>query len=930
MTNFDYKAFAESMKEQAQELVPQEFSEEDKTYLLSTLYNFALMSGEALVKQYDLEDEQAISLTQIVSEWTFHKSCDLIRSQVPKNCWDNILQKIAFTVFEVGRQSFERNISQEDMLTAIEHHVNKCYKSTLDELQSKNAMSEDVMAEALTHSSIDEMAEEANKSCADFDYKAFAQSMKEQAEDIVPKEFSKENKQYLADILYNFTLMSGQTLAKEGELKENDTIILVQVISEWTFHKTCDLIRSQVPKEHWDNILQHIAFKVFEVGKKAMKENVEQEELLHDIEKQVNECYKTKLEELCNNNAITKEILEEALTHSSIDEVAEENKQKFSPSTQPKWETNHLKVYIANIDFVDNESIQNKYKKMINTAFKTWLSAINNKITYEITNDIMNSNINIAWYMMDDKSLGYCKFDYTDSFMLFGAEVSIGLQVDKKGRITSTDKQVFHTMLHCIGIALGVPETQNTQDIMCIPHQYKVLDLSNNDINAIREIYGLTHSNKNSKFTKFVSKCAIAFVTLGIVAKILRIVWRLQGANIMKIMLILKANILPISLGIVALVALAGVAYYLITVYKIKKYENELEDVSNEMRDLTNTDKMYGRLGADVLCLSVGDGLMCIIDPDQSSSFLAKNIAIRQRLTDALGYIIPNIRIVDCKKLEEKEYAISIRGSRVASGYVYPNKVMVKDYDWEAKRKDYPEDFIFGSSFDNEQCFWVNEADAKGLNYMLPEDVIIKHEENIYIQYVDKIMVNADVEKYLEIVKAENPKLVETLLSRLDIEDIRDVFVNLIRERVSIKDAPYIVERLSYHARENKKPEYLSEQLRLDLALQICSQNIDDDKVIYATKLSKEWIKTLSEVGFEEDGRGGNGLKFALDEAQKEDFIQEIGTQILKARVINKKVVLLCPKYLRLAIYRMFCELITDIIVLAEEEIQSGFKVEEI
>ena len=165
-------------------------------------------------------------------------------------------------------------------------------------------------------------------------------------------------------------------------------------------------------------------------------------------------------------------------------------------------------------------------------------------------------------------------------------------------------------------------------------------------------------------------------------------------------------------------------------------------------------------------------------------------------------------------------------------------------------------------------------------------------------------------------------------MSRLDIEDIRDVFVNLIRERVSIKDASYIVERLSYHARENKKPEYLSEQLRSDSALQICSQNIDNDKVIYATKLSKEWIKTLSEVGVEEDGRG---LKFALDETQKENFIQEIGTQILKARqTTNKKVVLICPKNFRLIIYRTLSPLIPDINVLAEEEIQSGFKIEEV
>lgn len=780
MTNFDYKAFAQSMKEQAQELVPQEFSEEDKTYLLNTLYNFALMSGEALVKQYDLEDEQAISLTQIVSEWTFHKSCDLIRSQVPKNCWDNILQKIAFTVFEVGRQSFERNISQEDMLTAIEHHVNKCYKSTLDELQSKNAMSEDVMAEALTHSSIDEMAEEANKSCADFDYKAFAQSMKEQAQEIVPKEFSKENKQYLADTLYNFTLMSGETLAKEGELKEKDAIILVQVISEWTFHKTCDLIRSQVPKEHWDNILQHIAFKVFEVGKKAMKENVEQEELLHDIEKQVNECYKKMLEELQDKNVITKEILEKALTHSSIDEMAE--KEKSNRAKKLKFDS---KAY-------ENKEVSNETEKRPNFIIRH------------------------PWW--------------------------------------------------CLLVIIPL-----------IKFAVKILP----------------------RYIDFYSP-----------------------------ILYLKAHILPIFVGVVALVALAGVAYYLITVNKIKKYENELEEVHKNIQDLSNPDKMYDHLGSDVLCISFGIGLLSIADMDRGGLLLPKITAMRKRLSDTLGYAMPKIRIKEVAELvDENEYTISIRGTQVASGYVCPNKVMIKANEWDATGKEIPKNTTIDIVYNTNQCYWVDEADAKGLNYMLPEDVIIKHEENICIQYVDKILVNADVEKYLETVKTTNPKLVETLLSRLDIEDIRDVFVNLIRERVSIKDAPYIVERLSYHAREDKKPEYLSEQLRSDLALQICSQNIDDDKVIYATKLSKEWVKTLSDVGFEDDGRG---LKFALDEAQKEDFIQEIGTQILKARVINKKVVLLCPKYLRLAIYRMFCELITDIIVLAEEEIQSGFKVEEV
>ncbi len=778
MTKFDYRAFAESMREQAQDLVPQEFSEEDNQYLVETLYNFALLAGEALVNNYHLNEEQAEILTQVVCEWTFHKSCDLIRSQVPKNCWDNILQKIAFTVFEVGRQAFERGISREDMLSAIGYHVNKCYKTTLDELLGKNAVSEEVVSEALTHSSIDEMAAEANKSCSDFDFKSFAEKLQEQAENLIPKEFSNENKKYLADTLYNFALMSGETLAKEGKLKENEAILLVQVIAEWTFHKTCDLIRSQIPKEHWDNILQHIAFKIFEVGKKAMKEDFEEKKLLNDVENQVLECYKTKLEELCESNAIAKEIMEEALTHSSIDEMAEENSKK----------TKKLKF--------DSQAYKNK-------------------------------------------------------------EVS--------------------------------GETEKRQNFI-IRHPWWCL-----------------------------------FVIIPLIKFAIKILPRFIDLH--SPILYLKAHILPISIGIIAFIIILRFMCKVVNA-DIENQQTELENVKKKMEDLVNPDRCYERLGSDVLCLFVGEGLLCIADPDQEGLLLPKTAAMRQRLTDTLGYIIPSVRIVDYTKLDYNEYTIPLRGTQVASGYVYPNKVMVKAVEWDATGKALPENATTGVTFNNEQCYWVDKSDAEGLNYMLPEDVIIKHEENICIQYVDKIMMNADVEKYLDTVK--NPKLVETLLSRLDIEDIRDVFVNLIRERVSIKDTPYIVERLSYHARENKKPEYISEQLRLDLALQICSQNIDNDKVIYATKLSKEWIKILSDTELEEEGRSGSRLRFALDETQKENFIQEIGTQILKARqTTNKKVVLICPKDFRLVIYKMLSEPLPDIIVLAEEEIQSGFKVEE-
>lgn len=103
---------------------------------------------------------------------------------------------------------------------------------------------------------------------------------------------------------------------------------------------------------------------------------------------------------------------------------------------------------------------------------------------------------------------------------------------------------------------------------------------------------------------------------------------------------------------------------------------------------------MYERLGVDVLSLQVGSNLLVIADPDQEGQLLAKIAALRQRVTDELGYILPNIRIMDSSALDANEYMISIRGNTVATGYVYPGKLMVIADQWDAMKKEVPQDAI--------------------------------------------------------------------------------------------------------------------------------------------------------------------------------------------------------------------------------------------
>ena len=160
---FDYKGFAESMAEQAKELVPADLKDHEKEYVVKTLGNFTLLAGEALYNdtQLNLNADQAVFITQIIAEWAFHKSIDLIHSGILPQYWDSIMQKIAFTIFEVAKQAMIRKVPQDQLLQAVEHHVVKVYKQSIEELEQKGVIDADVKNRAENQSNIDAMAQQA-------------------------------------------------------------------------------------------------------------------------------------------------------------------------------------------------------------------------------------------------------------------------------------------------------------------------------------------------------------------------------------------------------------------------------------------------------------------------------------------------------------------------------------------------------------------------------------------------------------------------------------------------------------------------------------------------------------------------------------------------------------------------------------------------
>ncbi len=356
----------------------------------------------------------------------------------------------------------------------------------------------------------------------------------------------------------------------------------------------------------------------------------------------------------------------------------------------------------------------------------------------------------------------------------------------------------------------------------------------------------------------------------------------------------------------------------------------QLESVRQNMQDLVNPNKMYERLGVDVLSLQVGAGLLVIADPDQEGQLLAKIAALRQRVTDELGYIIPNIRIMDSSALEANEYVISIRNNVVASGYVYPGKYMVIADQWDSVKKTIPEDAIVGVDPTYQtQAYWISPEDAKSAKSVTAvdaTDVLVTHLQECVRKHVDEVMTKTDVLKLMELVRSQDPTLVNDLVPAIiSTSDLRKIFVNLIREKVSIKDIIFVFERLCDYARFSKEPDILSERLRAALGRQICLSNVDRDKVLYALTLSPEWEKTLDDSC----QRTELGTMFLLNPMQVQDLIESTAMTLMRAhQAIGQQPVILCSPRIRLPLYQLLERHIPTIVVISYSELITDIKVE--
>lgn len=162
-----------------------------------------------------------------------------------------------------------------------------------------------------------------------FDYKDFANNLTKQAEEFIPNDIALQHKKEFLDRIYNFTYIAGEALSKDETIESADIAkMLTQIISEWTFHKYIDLLRSNIPSMYHESILQKLAYVAYEMAREAAIGKLSQDEMLKLVEVQLNKAYEKSCKQLLDNKQITQEIYNNAITLSNVDMMPNPNPYK--------------------------------------------------------------------------------------------------------------------------------------------------------------------------------------------------------------------------------------------------------------------------------------------------------------------------------------------------------------------------------------------------------------------------------------------------------------------------------------------------------------------------------------------------------------------------------------------------------------------------
>lgn len=321
----------------------------------------------------------------------------------------------------------------------------------------------------------------------------------------------------------------------------------------------------------------------------------------------------------------------------------------------------------------------------------------------------------------------------------------------------------------------------------------------------------------------------------------------------------------------------------------------------------------------DVLGLEVGYRLIPLVDINQKGELLNRVKGVRKKLSQELGFLVPPVHIRDNLDLSPNTYRITMMGVSFGEAEVYPDKTLaINPGQVFGEIAGTPtKDPAFGLD-----AVWIekNDADmALGYGYTVVDSatVIATHLSQIISQHASTLVGQEEVQKLLDKVSINQPKLVENLVPGvISLGGIVKVLQNLLNDGVPIRDMRTILQTLTEYAPKSQDPEVLTAACRIGLRRLIIQDIVGGDNVIPVITLSRD-LESILHKSLQSGGADGAGIEPGLAERMQKSLVDATARQEME----GQPAILLTSGLLRTTLARFVKNTIPGLRVLSYQEI---------
>jgi flagellar biosynthesis protein FlhA len=361
-------------------------------------------------------------------------------------------------------------------------------------------------------------------------------------------------------------------------------------------------------------------------------------------------------------------------------------------------------------------------------------------------------------------------------------------------------------------------------------------------------------------------------------------------------------------LPFMTLAGLTGTAAYLLGRRQEQEALEEAQAKAAEEAAEPVEEPISSALHIDQIRLELGYGLLALISQEGEQRLTDQIKALRRQVAADMGFVMPAVRIQDNMQLPANGYVVRIKDIEAGRGEVRPNMLLVMDPrgDKIALPGEDTNEPTFGLP-----AMWVDagmreEAQFKGYTVVEPSTVVTTHLTEVIKDNMAELLSYADL-----------------VPNQISTGGIQRVLQNLLRERVSIRDLPTILEGIADACGYTRNVTFITEHVRTRLARQISESNTGDRGYLPIVQLSPNW-----EQAFAEALRGeGEEKQLAMPPSKLHEFILAFNQAFERQAMLGETPVLMCSPITRPYI-RSIVERVRPVtVVMSQNEVHAKARI---